>query len=172
LDAPSGLTFEGVVNDSPSTTVLQNGTAFPRITRLFPKRRRSGSCAAALLLVAACAADHHGNPLPDESKIGSSLRYLLSIRADSRAPAGLEEILSQDTVAVNVTFKRELRVEELRAFERLGVRFDTVDGDIAHVGAVYGARVPWGSLGALAEAEQVAVIESQWSPWSIPPAHP
>ncbi len=94
---------------------------------------------------------------------------MLSVRGTSSAPPDLEEILSRDTVAVNVTFTHELGDEQLSAIESLGVRFDTVDDEIAHVGTIYGAQVPWETIDSLAKVGQVVTIESQWSPWDIPP---
>ena len=109
------------------------------------------------------------SPVSYESKIGSGLRFLLSVQGTPNAPLDLEDILGQDSIAVNITFTHELQAEELSAIESFGVTFSTVNHEIAHVGEIYGAWIPWDTVGPLAELGQVVTIESQWSPWDIPP---
>lgn len=105
------------------------------------------------------------------SKIDSALALLSSLKS-SKQPASykaMAEALEEDCAEVSIRFTHELNNSEIQSIEALGIRFTRIDTEIAHVGMIYGARVPWDMTGDLANLPEVVLIESVWRPKVIPP---
>jgi subtilisin family serine protease len=105
------------------------------------------------------------------SKIDSALALLSSLKS-SKQPASykaMTEALEEDCAEVSIRFTHELNNSEIQSIEALGIRFTRIDTEIAHVGAIYGARVPWDGTGDLANLPEVVLIESVWRPKVVQP---
>lgn len=107
----------------------------------------------------------------DASKIDSALALLSSLKS-SKQPAphkATAEALEEDCAEVSIRFTHELNNSEIQSIEALGIRFTRIDTEIAHVGTIYGARVPWDRTGDLANLPEVVLIESVWRPKVVQP---
>ena len=107
----------------------------------------------------------------DASKIDSALALLSSLKSSKRPAShkAMSEALEEDCAEVSIRFTHELNNSEIQSIEALGIRFTRIDTEIAHVGAIYGARVPWGMTGDLANLPEVVLIESVWRPKVVQP---
>ena len=136
------------------------------------------SCLFLLVLLAAA-----GTPVlpltagpPPNTKIASNLGLLLTLLArpeslaeDSALARELESIRSTGAVAVTARFERELAPAERAAFEALGVIFEEVGGELAHLGPIYGVRIPPAAVPALTAHPLVVWLEAVWQPVALPP---
>lgn len=107
----------------------------------------------------------------DASKIDSALALLSSLKV-SKQPISHKEMayaMEEDCAEVSIRFTHELNNSEIQSIEALGIRFTRIDTEIAHIGTIYGARVPWDRTGHLANLPEVVLIESVWQPKVVPP---
>ena len=97
-------------------------------------------------------------------KIGANLDLLLTLRGDGQFPEEMREIIKKDTVSVSINFSHELDAAEIQFIEELGIKFNRLDGEVAHSGTIYGADVPWDKLKDLVAIKSVIRVESAWQP--------
>ncbi len=136
------------------------------------------SCLFLLVLLAAAGTPVlplTAGPLPN-TKIASNLGLLLtllvrpeSLAEDSALARELESIRSTGAVAVTARFERELAPAERAAFEALGVIFEEVGGELAHLGPIYGVRIPPAAVPALTAHPLVVWLEAVWQPVALSP---
>ncbi|MCD6334547.1 MAG: VCBS repeat-containing protein [Candidatus Latescibacteria bacterium] len=107
----------------------------------------------------------HQSPITNHQKTNSALAYLKGARASGR----LSKIAGTDSIDVSIRFVREPSESILSELEDRGVGFYRMDGEILHVGRIYGARISWAALPALEENEAVERIESCWHPKVVSP---
>ncbi len=114
-------------------------------------------------------------PLPN-LKIASNLGLLLSLlehpmtlAADSALALELDRIRSTGAVEVTARFERELTSKERAQIEALGVSFEQVGGKLAHLGPIYGLRVPPETVPALTRHELLSWLEAVWQPVALSP---
>jgi len=105
------------------------------------------------------------------SKMGPTLGFLLTIREqDIEVPPESElweiiDVIEQTQImGLHIEFDREISLPEIEALESLGVEFHELNGEIAHIGNIYGAAVPCDEVTTLAELPYVVRIESMWKP--------
>ncbi|MBN1814388.1 MAG: S8 family serine peptidase [Anaerolineae bacterium] len=102
-------------------------------------------------------------------KMGATLAFVLSReQLNSPIPDPPEALLdhiqadvrAKQAVQVSVRFDRELVPEEIAALElELGVHFHRLDGEPAHVAAIYGVSVPLEQMAAFSQEPMVVQIE-------------
>jgi subtilisin family serine protease len=114
-------------------------------------------------------ADDH----PQPTKIGTAVYLLLKMHQRHLiAPQGLEtpleQMTGQRTIDVTIRFDDELSDGEIRSLEARGLRFATVDGQVAHVGRIYQAAAPMEEVLAFADLPSVEYIDSLWKPTAVP----
>ncbi|KAF5414537.1 MAG: Subtilisin-like serine protease [Candidatus Methanogaster sp.] len=107
----------------------------------------------------------------DASKIDSALALLSSLKSRKQPVSykAMTETSEEDCAEVSIRFTHELNNSEIQSIEDMGVRFTRIDTEIAHVGAIYGAKVPWDMTGDLANLPEVVLIESTLRPKVVPP---
>ncbi|MBN2146194.1 MAG: S8 family serine peptidase [Anaerolineales bacterium] len=105
------------------------------------------------------------------AKIASILGFLLSFPAqrasvnpDSSLGQELMRIEESGMIEVSARFDHELSAEERAAIEALGVKFQTVAGQLAHLGQFYGVMVPVEAVDELAAHPLAAWLEATWRP--------
>jgi subtilisin family serine protease len=105
------------------------------------------------------------------SKIDSTLGFLITlyeedVKVNERSPlfSVLNKIEETNAIDVSIRADHILSAWEIKEFQDLGVQFCTVNGEIAQVGRIYGARVPVHVIWKLADEKSVQFIESVWSP--------
>ncbi len=106
------------------------------------------------------------SPQP-EYVLDSTLRVLKMLRDEGNPPPSLLPLLNLEKVSVSVRFRRSWlqSAPNLARLEReLDIEFARVNGKVAQVGGVYGARVPWDAFDRLAEWPGVLRIDSTWKP--------
>jgi subtilisin family serine protease len=103
--------------------------------------------------------------LPSQAAwIDPQLQHLLAFR-DGRLPIDAPfapASVRQDHVRLYVTFKRTPSAADLRGLERQGVGFTRLEGSAgpAHVGLIYGVKVPWSLLPALERDPRIDRLEA------------
>ena len=108
----------------------------------------------------------HDSRLTTHRKTNSALAYLKGARVAGR----LSKIAGADSIDVSIRFLREKPSESvLFELEDRGVGFYRMDGEILHVGRIYGARISWPALSLLEENESIERIESCWRPKIVSP---
>ena len=106
-----------------------------------------------------------------QTPIDSSLSWLIYWRdLGEPYPEDLNDVLSEEKVHVDIEFDHELNNSEIQYFENSGINFTKLDGEIAHTGRFYGARVPWDELDKLLNMSIVRQVESLWQ--MVPPVLP
>jgi subtilisin family serine protease/plastocyanin len=110
---------------------------------------KTGSTLALIL-----AREERGEPLP-----GFPEAQLDIIQADVRA---------KQAVQVSVRFDHELTPEEIDTLEASGIEFHRLDGEPAHVGAIYGVTVPLAQMEPLSQRADVVQIELLGKPAASP----
>jgi len=91
---------------------------------------------------------------------------LLLLRGMSRSGRGriVPGLVGPEGVEVSIRFKEPPSESLLRKLESLGVSFHYMDGEILHVGRIYGAKVSWDTLDKILGMDCVERIESAWRP--------
>jgi uncharacterized repeat protein (TIGR01451 family) len=102
-------------------------------------------------------------------KMGSPLAFVLSReQLNSPIPDSLEapldriqaDVRDKQAAQVSVRFNHELAPEEIAALElELGVHFHRLDGEPAHIAAIYGVSVPLERMAAFSQEPMVVQIE-------------
>jgi subtilisin family serine protease len=120
------------------------------------------------LSISGIAQPSHSSETP--GKLGPCLKLLLASRpvASEFTEGTLPVAASQDKCHVTIRFDSELTPSHVALLEGEGVSFERLNGQLCGVGNIYGAWVPWGSLGALSERPDVLSIESVWHPKVLP----
>ncbi len=111
--------------------------------------------------------DLRAQPPQAEYVLDSTLRALKMLREANNPPPSLQALLNLDKVGVSVRFRRSWLqwVPNLARLEsELDIEFARVDGEIAEVGGVYGAQVPWDAFERLEAWPGVLRVESAWKP--------
>jgi uncharacterized repeat protein (TIGR01451 family) len=111
-------------------------------------------------------------------KTGSTLAFIVAreqqgIPTPASSEAHLDliqaKVHAEQAVQVSVRFDRELARREIDALEaELGIEFHRLDGQPAHVGAIYGITVPLAQMGALSQKSSVVQIELLNKPVASP----
>ena len=127
---------------------------------------------AMMLLSAPLSASEDGScKRVDATKICSTLALLSDLKVSTqRAPhKEMFKAMEENFAVVSIRFTHEPNNFEVRSIESLGVRFTQIGGEIAHVGTIYGAEVPWDRIDDLAGLPEVVLIESVWQPGVVLP---
>ncbi len=105
------------------------------------------------------------------SKTGSTLDFLLTLaerkvqpRLASELGEKVASMVETQSLSVSINFDHELSEAEIAGLEAQGFIFVRVNGEVAHSGTIYGAKMPIGSVDALKERTDVLRIESVWQP--------
>jgi subtilisin family serine protease len=121
-----------------------------------------------LLAVLACVPSALRAQAPQpEYVLDSTLRVLKVLRDEENAPPSLRPLLTLDKVGVSIRFRRSWlqSTPNLARLEReLDIEFARVNGKLAEIGGVYGARVPWEAFDQLAQWPGVLRVDSTWKP--------
>ncbi|MBN1261633.1 MAG: hypothetical protein JXB35_13225, partial [Anaerolineae bacterium] len=109
-------------------------------------------------------------------KVASNLGLLLTwhrngmaAAPDSELARELAKIAETGQVQVSVRFTRVLSFAERRQLEALGVVFERVAGELAHLDRFYGLHVPIDAMERLAAYPLVEWIEAVWQPVTLSP---
>ena len=115
-------------------------------------------------------------PSPTNAKIASNLGLLMSlqregIQVSSATALGQELVRTRDTgvIEVSARFRHELSADEQAKIEALGVEFQEVAGQLAHVDRFYGLRVPLDAVDGLAAHPLTVWLEATWRPVILAP---
>jgi PKD repeat protein len=132
-------------------------------------------CVTLLLLVRSAPSVAAPSALARQ-RIASNLGLLLALEeANTRvAPETtvgrqLARIRAAGAVEVSAAFVHELSPAERAQIERLGVEFQRVAGELAHLDRFYGLLVPVGAVETLAAHPLVEWLEATWRPVDPPP---
>lgn len=105
------------------------------------------------------------------SKTGSALDYLLSLTESEGEPKFTTalgkvaaNIAETQGVSVSIRFDHELDESEITDLEAEGLIFVHINGEVAHSGTIYGAKMPIGFVDTLKGRTDVLRIESTWQP--------
>lgn len=101
-------------------------------------------------------------------RMDSTLRLLEGFRTTRSAGKVAGGRAARDSVAVSIRFAHALLGKEIAELEGIGVRFHRMNGQILHVGRIYGAWVDWDGLHRVREWPSVERIESSWQPKVVP----
>ncbi len=110
-------------------------------------------------------------------KMGSTLALILAREELGEIPPAPEaqldiiqaDVHAKQAVEVSVRFDLELTPEEVDTLEtELGVAFHRLDGELAHVGSIYGVTVPLPQMEPLSQRTDVVQIELLGKPAASP----
>lgn len=100
-----------------------------------------------------------------QSKLGSTLSWLMKMRNQNARPEELREVLQKKRIDVSILFEKELNENELKKFETSWLSFKRLpDGSLAKSGRIYGAEIAWENICEFAKKDKVIRIESTWKP--------
>lgn len=106
------------------------------------------------------------------NKTDSSLEFLRALRdrpPQKLKPSGeLQRALADDKVVVTIEFDRVLSPAEIAEYERSGLSFYYIDGEVARTKAIYPVGVPWSSLDELTGKKEVLRLNGAWRPAVYP----
>jgi subtilisin family serine protease len=106
----------------------------------------------------------------DSYALDSTLRLLRSLRNQKYVPANVRSALRPEGARVSIRLRHGTQAARvLRLEQDLGIELARSHGQMAHVGDVYAARVPWDALDRLAQRPEVERIDSTWKPAVLAP---
>jgi hypothetical protein len=103
-----------------------------------------------------------------QDKLNSSLKLLRTIRhnagsfARSTGPARVATV--SNDVLVTVKFDHVLAAAEVADYERAGLQFFRIGGEIARTASIYPARARWAEIEKLSARPELVRMESVWKP--------
>jgi len=110
-------------------------------------------------------------PTPPNQKIASNLGLLMSlqregIQVSSTTALGheMEQVQADGLIEVSARFTHELSATERAQIEALGVEFEIVAGQLAHLDQFYALQVPVAAVDALAAHPLTVWLEATWQP--------
>jgi subtilisin family serine protease len=125
-----------------------------------PNRLRCATILAAVLAFVSSAAA--------ETKINSSLKYLRHVRNHPTASSVNNEpvraAVDVDRAAVTIKFDHVLTAGEIAEFEKTGLSFFRIRGEVARTATIYPASVTWSRIDEVAAQSEVVRMESAWKP--------
>jgi len=151
---------------------IQDQVRHPRCLLPHWVRRRTRRALVLVCLLALCWAQV---PLRAQAPEGpyaldSTLRLLRSLRNQGHVSISVRSALRPAGAAVSIRLRHGTQVARaLRLEHGLGIELARSHGQIAHVGDVYAARVPWDALERLAQCPEVERIDSTWKPVVLAP---
>jgi subtilisin family serine protease len=104
--------------------------------------------------------------------VDSTLLLLRELRQRADTPSHLRTVLRSSKIGVSIRFRSALLLAapNLAHMEKeLGIEFTRLNGKIARVGTVCGARAPWDALDRLAMWPGVERVDSTWKPAMLAP---
>lgn len=107
-----------------------------------------------------------------EEKFNSSLRFLRKLKEKPPATERLAEeilgVVEAEKVVVTMKFNHVLSGAEIAEYERLGVSFYYIDGQVARTRAIYPLRIPWLLIDEVSGRADVLRMEANWRPAIYP----